>query len=64
MTFGVTQGSIPDPILFNILLSDLLLVIKDVKFVSYGNDNTIYDSGDSIDSVITSQQDSTEKPFQ
>ena len=64
MTFGVTQGSIPGPILFNILLSDLLLVIKDAKFVSYGNDNTIYDSGGSIDSVITSQQDSTEKPFQ
>ena len=34
----------------------MFLVINDVKFMRYADDNTIYDSGDTIDKVIKSLQ--------
>ena len=40
------------------------LVVNDINIASYADDNTIYDSRDSIDSVITSVQISFKKLFQ
>ena len=50
--------------MFNIFLSDLFLVIINTDFSSYPDDNTRYDSGNSIDDVISSLQESAEKLFQ
>ena len=60
---GYTFGSIFGPILFNIFLSDLFLVVQNVDFPSYADDNTIYDASDSIDKVIFSLQESSKNLF-
>ena len=39
-------------------------MISDTDFSSYADDNTTYDSGNSIDEVISSLQESAEKLFQ
>ena len=62
--FGVPQDSILEPLLFNIFLSDLFLIVKDVNIASYADDNTLYDSYDTIEEVILSLQSASKKLFQ
>ena len=52
------------PLLFNIPVSDLFFIVKDVNVASYADDNTLYDSCDTIEEVILSLQSSSEKLFQ
>ena len=54
--FGVSQVSILGSILLNIFLSDLFLVLQNVDFASYADDNTIYDADDNIDEVINRER--------
>ena len=44
-------------------LSDLFLVVKDVNFASFADDNTIYQSGRNVDDVINDLRLSAKKPF-
>ena len=61
--FGVPQGSILGPILFNIFLSDLFLIVQNTDFASYADDNTIYNAGDNIEEVVWFLQESSKKLF-
>ena len=51
------------PILFNNFLSDLFLVMKETEFTSYADDNTLHEAGNTIEDVILSLQESSEKLF-
>ena len=61
--FGVPQGSILGPLLFNICLIDLFFVIEDTGIASYADDNTPYIIDDTVEGVIKSLEEVSKKLF-
>ena len=58
--FGVVQGLILGPLLFNIFLTVLFFITEDTDIVSYADDSTPYVSADNIDEVIKSLEEASE----
>ena len=62
--FGVPQGSILGPLLFNVFLADLFFAVNDIDIASYGDDNTSYMIANNIDDLIASLEQASSGFFE
>ena len=51
---GFPQGSILDPLLFNIFLKDTFLSLQKCDLANYADDSTLYTSDKSISNLVNS----------
>ena len=64
MLYGVPQGSILGPLLFNVDLCDLFFILNQYDIANYADDNTPYVSGSNIEEVAASLENVSEAIFQ
>ena len=57
--FGVPQGSILGPLLFNRFLADLFFILNNTEIANYADDTTPYTVSNNIDDLISSLERSS-----
>ena len=61
--YGVPQGSILGPLLFNIHLCDLFYFLENTDIASYADDNTLYSAQKNRETVINTIETSSQVLF-
>ena len=63
IVFGVLQGSILGPFLFNIFLANLFFIVNSKDNANYADDNTPYATANDIDGLIASLEEFSKSLF-